>query len=891
VCIPKITDFGLAKRLDQDLGQTQTGAIVGTPSYMAPEQALGGASVGPAADIFALGAILYELIAGRPPFKGPSVLETLELVRHAEPTPPSQLQPGCPRDLETICLKCLQKEPTRRYVSAALLADDLRRFLNHEPIQARPVGGAERLRKWLRRRPAVAASIGLAALALVALVALTVRLTYSWELEDANQKLEGAVGAKETALSATQEARRIAEHNHQEADAARTKLDAALERERALHYIHSINLAQREWESNRIDEARRILETCSPDLRHWEWRYLHRQCRTELTTIRTDLDAFLTLAVSPNGKLIAAASAHTLGPRVTVKWDLKIWDATSGRLVRELAGHESPVLAVAFSPDGAQLASASTDRTIRFWNLETGREQGSRIGGPAFFTKIAFSPDGKRLAAVAAAQIHVFDAAGGAELFALTGHTGAVQDLAFSADGARLVSGSTDRSIKLWDLATRKEIFSSRSPGSVVSVAFSPRQDQILSCSGGSTPAAGGELRVWNAKDGKPTRLSLAFPFRVRAIYGPDAGQIICAAGDGSILVLDEATGQTAFTLRGHPAGPAQLAVAADGRLVSCAEGTMRVWPIQNPEFVELARDLPLITAMALSRDGDKVALWEYGGSSGKATRLRILSAATQGDVLDIAGAGITLAFSFSPDQRTLAAGGNGPVALWDLDKGEKRSTILERGLMDLSFSPDGQWLATAMRKRDMGLWPYIPGAEGVRQPTRWDVPPEIKIWRVADGKLQHAWPGQMCVAFSPDGQRLAGAQDRVVKTWDVVSGKELQTFRGSGDPVLKVQFVDDGRQLVGFTQRRATVWDIATGNVLAVVDGLSGPAIVTADGKRLVSLHRGLIKWWDVRLGRELLFLAIPRLTAQHLALSADEERVAVLVGQRLMLWQAGRP
>ncbi|MCI0683335.1 MAG: serine/threonine protein kinase [Gemmataceae bacterium] len=153
--IPKVTDFGLAKRLDQDLGQTQSGAIVGTPSYMAPEQATDGARVGPAADIFALGAILYELIVGRPPFKGPSVVETLELVRHAEPTPPAQLQPGCPRDLETICLTCLHKEPARRFASAAALADDLRRFQNGEPIHARPVGSLERLAKWLRRRPAV----------------------------------------------------------------------------------------------------------------------------------------------------------------------------------------------------------------------------------------------------------------------------------------------------------------------------------------------------------------------------------------------------------------------------------------------------------------------------------------------------------------------------------------------------------------------------------------------------------------------------------------------------------------------------------------------------------------------------------------------------------------
>jgi serine/threonine protein kinase len=164
--VPKITDFGLAKRLDDDSGQTQTGAVLGTPSYMAPEQAAGhNKAVGPAADIYALGAILYELLTGRPPFKAASVLETVQQVRSQEPVAPSRLQPGVPRDLETICLKCLEKEPARRYPSAAALADDLRRFLDGRPIQARPVGAALRALKWARRRPALAALVGVSVLA------------------------------------------------------------------------------------------------------------------------------------------------------------------------------------------------------------------------------------------------------------------------------------------------------------------------------------------------------------------------------------------------------------------------------------------------------------------------------------------------------------------------------------------------------------------------------------------------------------------------------------------------------------------------------------------------------------------------------------------------------
>ena len=136
---PKITDFGLAKRLQEDSGQTRSGSILGTPGYMAPEQAEGkNSEVGPLADVYALGAILYELLTGRMPFRAPSVLETLEQVRTREPVAPAELQPTVPRDLETICLKCLQKDPRRRYDGAAALAEDLRRFLGQEPILARP---------------------------------------------------------------------------------------------------------------------------------------------------------------------------------------------------------------------------------------------------------------------------------------------------------------------------------------------------------------------------------------------------------------------------------------------------------------------------------------------------------------------------------------------------------------------------------------------------------------------------------------------------------------------------------------------------------------------------------------------------------------------------------
>jgi serine/threonine-protein kinase len=200
---PKVTDFGLAKRLDQH-GHTQTGAVMGTPSYMAPEQAAGKThDIGPRTDVWALGAILYEMLTSRPLFQGASALDTLEQVRVQEPVPPSSLQPKVPRDLKTICLKCLHKDPDRRYATADALAEDLRRFLAGEPIRARPVSYAGRLGRWCRRKPLVA---GLSAALLAAVAAGFAGVT--WQLVRAEQNLEAANAQRQRAEEAEGRARR-----------------------------------------------------------------------------------------------------------------------------------------------------------------------------------------------------------------------------------------------------------------------------------------------------------------------------------------------------------------------------------------------------------------------------------------------------------------------------------------------------------------------------------------------------------------------------------------------------------------------------------------------------------------------------------------------------------
>src|SRR5262249_1020674 len=217
--IPKITDFGLAKRLAEDSGQTKSGTLMGTPNYMAPEQARGEIQlVAPLSDVYTLGAILYGLSTGRPPFQGPTVLETVKQVTNDEPVPPSRLQAQVPRDLETICLKCLQKDMGKRYESARALADDLRRFLSDEPILARPVSNWERLTRWCRRNPRVAALVGTVALLLVVVAAGSV--VFAYQISQEKKKAEHSALAEKLAHEEADRNAEAAEKNAEEAKKA-----------------------------------------------------------------------------------------------------------------------------------------------------------------------------------------------------------------------------------------------------------------------------------------------------------------------------------------------------------------------------------------------------------------------------------------------------------------------------------------------------------------------------------------------------------------------------------------------------------------------------------------------------------------------------------------------
>jgi hypothetical protein len=547
---PKITDFGLAKRLDV-AGQTVSGAIVGTPSYMAPEQAGSkGKRIGPATDVYGLGAILYELLTGRPPFKGTTPLETALQVISDEPVPPSQLQPKTPRDLETICLKCLHKEAHKRYPTAEALAADLRRFQAGEPVQARPVGLGERTIKWVRRRPAQAVLLALVVLGTLACFALVL-----WRLRVEERLHNQAVQAEQR------------EKGHRR------------EAERSLYLIH-IARANREWNAGTMDRARYFLSLCPEEPRGWEWNCLQRLCSSgKPLTLKGHPQQVNSVCWSPDGKLLAGPGG---APEIREPGELKVWDAQTGKEVLDLKGHTGAVLSVCFSPDGTRLAGGSEDQTVKVWDAQTGREVLSLKGGGS---SVAFSPNGKLLASASrvldvqkqewVGEVKVWEAQTGKEIPSGNDYTGGVGSVAFSPDGTRLASaGFPENRVKVWDVRTGQELLALKGHTfPVLSVCFSPDGKRIASAGKDRT------VRLWDAQTGRELFALQGHTARVHSVcFSPDGKRLASASGDpfsltsGEVKVWDVESGQEVLSLKGRHFGATSVSFSPDGNRLACVE-------------------------------------------------------------------------------------------------------------------------------------------------------------------------------------------------------------------------------------------------------------------------------------------------------------------------------
>jgi WD40 repeat protein len=848
---PRIVDFGLAKLLEAG-DDTLSGLGAGTPAYMAPEQVSGpGRRVGPPADVWALGVILYELLAGRQPFRADRREAQLRQVLEHEPLPPRRRRRDVPPDLETVCLKCLDKEPGRRYATARELADDLRRFLDGKPVRAQPVGLTGRALRWARRRPTAATALAAAGLALLGLLGA---LTWS------------AARARDDARAV--EAARDAERRQAE--------EAAHERarrlaERRAGYARDLREAARLWDERQDEALARLLDAQRPadgeeDLRGFEWRLFQKRRRSRPAgrPLGSPNGPIRALALSPDGQTLASGGKDAV---------VRLWDlGADGGLKRELrGGHRSTITALGFAADGQTLLSAGgwdptagelngwdlasgqrtpfagvggpvndlvlvpgTDRfvvtttaapssaapaAVQLWDLH--RRRAVLAEGPGGFNGAAVAPDGKSVVVLvsgAGPRVLPLDGKGRAADLSAAPFDG--WNLALSPDGKTLAAAGLDSTLRLWDLPGGPERAVLRHPDRVFGVAFAPD---------GRTLASGcrdGKVRIWDTASGE-LQVEQTFPGPVyRLQYTADGRSLAVGCDAAQGLWLWPAPQPKAERLMtGHVAGVWSLAYSPDGRTLASAgdDLVIRLWDREGRLQRLLWGHWSTVAAVAFSPDGQTLA------STGLDRTVRLWDVASgqlrRSWTIDDRRGGRCLAFA--PDGRTLAVGGyDGQVLLWDVGTGAETARLDGHGMRAvraLAFAPDGRTLASAAQDGCIHIWEIAGPGRPASAPARtlagadevWslaftpdgqalaagDGAGEVRLWEAATGRLLWARAmhggGVRALAFAPDGRTLAsGGHDRAVMLWHTATGERLATLAGHTNQVYSAAFAPDGRTL-----------------------------------------------------------------------------------------------
>jgi WD40 repeat protein len=851
--IPRLTDFGLAKVTDGTRYRTQPGVVLGTPAYMSPEQAAGRVSdLGPATDTYALGVLLYELLTGRPPFRAETNVAVLRQVLHEEPAPPGRLRPGLPRDLESVCLECLEKKPEHRYPSAAALADDLRRFLSGQATRARPLTAWQRGWKGLVRRPRLAFAVSAGLLALVALLGV------GWYVSGIR---DSAATWSATADTASRERDRLARE--------RDLLDAKANSDRQRSYAREFAMLGELADEGRLTTGQ-LAATGPAELRGFEWYYLRRLAHndsagTEWFVGRGHTQPVVRVAFSPDGQLCASAG---LAGTVIV-WDLathrrrwlashkqaanevafspdgktlaaaldgpelKLWDVASGRQRASFRVPAGPgVYGLAFAPDGQTLALCAHVRNgdayqVLLWDLRSGRARGLASPEAAWYPALAFAADGHTLAVgggnghgpypgnAAAPEwggIQLFDTATGRRSARLTGHAAVVQWVAFTPDGKTLVSADVTGTVKVWDVSTGQARLSLRAG---THLAVSPDGTTLAAV------RAGRDLHLWDVATGRWLARVGNVPSQVHCLrFGPSGTQLAVACDDRTVRLFDA---RNIHDLPGHrPAEAWAVAFAPDGKWLASAgdDHAIRLWSVPGFEQRRVLRGhTTLVASVAFSPDGRTLAsggfdhtvrLWDVATGRPKAV--------LRGHAQDIR------VVAFSPDGRRLASAAKsvkqavGELKLWDLPAGEQRTALAAAGNC-LAFSRGGRLLAFrngggAVTFLDLSTLKPTQGVPGLASLNRVTFAPDgktlvttdaggvVRFWDVeagAERERLRARPGSevRAMVFSPDGKTLASAgMDKTIVLWQAATGLELLRFKQLPAYAHALAFSPDGALL-----------------------------------------------------------------------------------------------
>jgi WD40 repeat protein/serine/threonine protein kinase len=825
--VPKLTDFGLAKRIKGDSGLTAHGQILGTPNYMPPEQASGRTDeIGPVSDVYALGAVLYSCLTARPPFQSATLLETLSQVLRQEPISPRALNPTVDRDLATICMKCLEKEMHRRYQSAAELAGELERFLNGEPIHARPIGRPVRVWRWCKRNPVLA---GLWALGAVFLLTLSIA--------------GPIVAIQQAAL------KNDADRQRKAADDQRIRAEHNTARAQQRLYAAQMLLAQKAWQDGYFNSMRQTLQDQVPtepggiDYRGFEWHYWNRLADTALLTFTGHQSAISAVTFSPDGKYLASAS-----------WDktVKVWNPSNGAVTRTLRGHTERVESVAFSSDGNYLASGSNDRTVRIWDAKTGRELRTLTGHTGPVESVGFSPDGGQIVSGGGVfrklgEVKVWDRATGNLIASLTGHTGLVRSVAFSPDGRHVASSDDNRSIRIWDSRTGRQTGLLKTQANVRCVAFSPDGHRLAHADGS----------VIVVRDMATRRHLLTIEGHygiVRSIaFSPDGRHLGSSAGDWTARVWDLTTGRQKFAFGARQAAVVSVAFSPDGRRLAASSQaagsqSVKVWDItRNPEVESWQGHTSAVKDVVFSPKGLRLATGDQDGT----IKVWDTISRTLERTFTRRGTAVTTV-RFDGEERLVVTLENGKV--WSIPIERETDSLSYDDCFSATVSLDGQRVAALSRDR----W-----SAKVLQSTDGE---QLFSMPVTSSYMSSLTPVR-CLALDGHGRRLAmGGDSATAEVFEVDSGRRIYTLPGCpvGEYVLNyavfaLALDPAGRQLaVGCFKGVVLIWDLTTGKQVHTLEGhdttIRGLAF-SPDGKRLASASRDqTVRVWDLTSGQEVL-------------------------------------
>ncbi len=882
---PHLTDFGLAKLTgNADLGLTLSQAVLGTPGYVSPEQAAGDFDVTTATDIYGLGAMLYELLTGSPPFCGATAVEAMWKSIHETPALPRSINPAVHRDLETITMRCLEKRPEQRYPSAIDVADELQRFIDHKPILARPISSWEHSVRWCRRNPVVSSVSGLLMLAI--LVGTAVALWQWSRAEQAN------IGLKQSLL--------ILEWAAIDDTLRREQSSTALAKTAAL-----IRANPNDWKAAMLGisivERFRFPIPLAPQIRH--------PGGAELSIAR----------LAPDGKRVVTGSADGTA---------RIWDSMASVQLAPALSHADRVNWVEFSPDGRMVATASSDKTARLWDVQTGAPIGDPLQQEDAVTHVHFSSGGNSILVRTRHSISTYDVAGGKLQWGPLKRDGQIVSAKFGNDFAHVCAATADgeRSlIETWNTETGEQrLRFVTAPFSLADVS------DELSIAVTATSIGG---TVWDLISGSKRCEFKSPDFAITKLcLDHDASRFAFSSIAGWSQVCDMATGMPLtpklehyYTIQGgtFPKSRDQVLTWGDDSLVQiwkAGTGDRDCEPIRHSYHVAYAecgslngRDVYLTaTSHGKQRLSDTesgaVQLWQIHDQKQPANR-RVHSQEPPKKHWGHGGSKV------SPDGKWIALEGTDDN-LWVMEFGTGKPVcgplLIDGSPWGLLFTPDSSELIVVTDRGQVSIR-SVPGGEPKFEPVKISTtfqPAElstdgkqfatgstdgfIRLWDVSTGRVSWESPHGSeinSVAFSPNGKLVATAgENRVTSIWETQSGRLIQNLIGHENEVMSVAFSPDGQSVLTSSHDcTARIWDLKTGQQRYLLPhrGELLEASYSPDGKYVATASRDRTAMiWNAITGQPHCRALRSEHAVRNVKFSADNRRLLVMDFQGLRIW-----